>query len=68
MGLEFVDDTGIVEGDSTKTEITIEDFYISMQKSIVIWEGVLKATGGVIRPDKSSIYPIYFTWDDQGYY
>ena len=40
----FVDDTEIMEGDLTKTEITIEDIYISMQKYINIWEGGIKST------------------------
>ena len=52
VGFAFVDDIEIVEGDLTKTEINIEDVYISMQKSIDIWEGVLKSTGGSIRPYK----------------
>ena len=42
--LIFFDDTEIMEGDLTKTEITIEDVYISMQKYINIWEGGIKST------------------------
>ena len=30
VGFTFVDDTEIVEGDLTKTEMTIEDVYISI--------------------------------------
>ena len=37
VGFAFVDDTGILEGNLTKTEITIGDVYISMQKYINIW-------------------------------
>ena len=38
LELAFVDDTNIVEGYLTNTEITIEDVYISMQKAINKWE------------------------------
>ena len=68
MGFTFVDDSDIVEGDLTRTEINIEDVYISIQKSNNRWEGGIKATGGSIRPYKSFIYPISFKWDDQGDY
>ena len=34
VGFTFVDGIGIVEGDFIRTEINIEDNYISMQKSI----------------------------------
>ena len=68
MGFAFVYNTGIVERDLTKTEITIEDVYISMQKAINRWERGLKVTGGTIRTDKSFVYPISFMWDDQGDY
>ena len=44
LGFMFIDNTNIVEGDLTKTEITIEDIYISMQKYINIWEGGIKST------------------------
>ena len=64
----FVNNTNIVEVHLTKTEITIENVYISMQKSINGWEGLLKATGGAIRPDKSFVYPISFIWYDRGDY
>ena len=63
----FVDDTYIVEVYLTNTEITIEDVYINIHKAIDIWEGVLKETGGAIRPYESFVYPIFFIWDDQGY-
>ena len=61
----FVDKNNIVEGYLTNTEITIEDVHIRMKKNIDIWEGRLKYTGGSIRPDKSFIYPISFTWNNQ---
>ena len=38
LGCLFVDNTKIVEGYLTFTEITFEDIYISMQKSIDGWE------------------------------
>ena len=58
----FIDNTDIFEGDLTKTEITIEEIYISMQKAIDRRQGRLKATGGAIIPDKSLVYPNSFTW------
>ena len=63
-----VDDTDIVKRYLTRTEITIEDIYISMHKSINRWEGVLKSTRGAIRPNKSFVFPISFKYDDQGDY
>ena len=56
----FVDDTDIIEGDLTRTEITIEDVYISMKKYNIIWQGGLKDTRGAIIPDTSFVYPISF--------
>ena len=45
VGFAFFYNTDIVEGYLTKTEINIEDVYISMQKSIDRWEGRLNAAG-----------------------
>ena len=68
VGFAFVDDTDIVQGDLTATDLSIEDIYTCMQEGINRWEGGLKATGGAICPDKSFVYPIAFTWDDTGEY
>ena len=68
VGFAFVDDTDIIEGDLTSTGITINDVAQSMQSAIDRWEGGLKTTGGAIRPDKSFVYPISFTWDEKGNY
>ena len=65
-GLAFVYVNVIVEGYLTRTEITIEDIYISMQKYINRREGEIKSTGGSIILDKSLVYHISFKWDDQG--
>ena len=64
--LAFVDDTGMVEGYLIRTEINIEEVYISMQKTINRWERGLKSIRGAIRPDKSFIHPIYLKWYHQG--
>ena len=68
MVFAFVNDTDIVKGYLTRTEITIEDIFIRIQKSINKWEVGLKSTGGSIRPDKSFLYPISFKFDDEGNY
>ena len=68
MVFAFVDNIRILEGDITRTEITIEDIYISMQKSICIWERGLKSRGVAIIPYKSFLYHISFKWDNQGDY
>ena len=52
LGFMFIDNTNIVEGDLTKTEITIKNIYIRMQKDIDTREGGLKDTRGSIIPDK----------------
>ena len=65
LGFASVDDTAIVGGYLRRTEIIIEDIYISIEKAINRWEGVLKYTGGVISLYKSFIYSITFKWDDQ---
>ena len=68
VGFAFVDDTDIIEGDLTATDLTFHDVATNMQEAIDQWECGLKATGGTICPDKSFIYPISFTWDDKGNY
>ena len=65
MGFALVDDTDILEGYLTKTEIPIEDVYISMRKAINRRKGGIKATGGVTRRDKSFIYLISLKWENR---
>ena len=65
VGFAFVDDTDLVEGDLTSTDLTYSDIHKKMQEGINRWEGGLKTTGGAIRPDKSFVYPIDFTWDER---
>ena len=62
----FVNDADIVSGHLTSTDITIEVAYSHMQEAIDRWEGGLKATAGALRPDKSFVYPLFFTWDEKG--
>lgn len=68
VGFAFVDNTDIVAGDLSSTSLTFEEVAHSMQEGIDCWEGGLKATGGAIRPDKSFVYPISFSWDEKGNY
>ena len=48
VGFAFVDDTDIVSGNLTATEITFNEVATEMQQAINRWEGGLKATGGAI--------------------
>lgn len=66
VGFAFVDDTDIIDVDMRDDKRTLEDAAESMQTAIHRWEGGLKATGGAIRPDKSWIYPIGFSFDTSG--
>ncbi len=66
VGFAFVDDTDIIDIDMRDDKRTLDEAAESMQQAIHRWEGGLKATGGAIRPDKSWIYPIGFTFDSAG--
>ena len=68
VGFVFVDDTEIMEVDLTRTEINIEDIYISMYTTINICKGGPKAIVGDIISYKQFIYPISLKWDYQGDY
>ena len=63
-GFAFVDDTDIV-ADSRGTNDP-NDTISAMQLRIDCWEGVAKATGGALAPDKSWWYLTHFEWDKSG--
>ena len=65
VGCSFVDDTDLVCS-SLDSEETVEDLSPQMQNAINTWEGGLRATGGALVPEKSWIYPIKYTWNEQG--
>ena len=58
VGFVFVDNTEIMEVDLTRTEINIEDIYISMYTTINICKGGPKSIIGDIILYKQFIYPI----------
>lgn len=68
IGFAFIDDTDIVEGDFQMGHLDIDTVFDNMQEAIDRWEGGMKTTGGAIRPDKSFVYPINFTFKPNGDY
>ena len=62
----YVDDTDLIQLDMRNTDNNSEDSLIKMQEAINRWEGGLKTTGGAIVPTKSWVYPIGFSFDNNG--
>jgi hypothetical protein len=66
VGFAFVDDKDLLRASSvgrkTGGEVTQE-----MQQGLDLWEGLLKATGGALVPEKSYWYLIDFKWKDGGW-
>jgi hypothetical protein len=63
VGFAFVDDKDLllasIVGMQTYNEVAQD-----MQQGLDLWEGLLKATGGALVPDKSYWYLIDFKWKD----
>jgi exonuclease III len=59
-GFAFVDDSDIIatSGHQNNPDETVTQ----MQKTINCWDGVARATGGALAPDKSWWYLIHFEW------
>ena len=66
VGFAFVDDTDLVAFDMTTDDARWNNVEQEMQDAINRWEGGLKSTGGAIVPEKSWVYSIDFTFDNQG--
>ena len=61
VGYAFVDDTDLFAS-SEHEEATGTEVAVALQKSLNLWEGGIRATGGAIEPDKSFWYLIDFVW------
>ena len=62
IGFLFVDDTDLVilgKYDETPAEV-----HNRLQRAVDFWNGILRVTGGSLRPDKCYWYLISFTWKD----
>jgi hypothetical protein len=58
VGYSFVDNTDLLQSNGDNSTNTV----IRLQEAIDTWEGVLKATGGALGPDKSYWYLVSFKW------
>jgi hypothetical protein len=61
VGFAFVDDKDLLRA-SRPGEQTYEEVAQDMQQGLDLWEGLLKATGGALVPEKSYWYLIDFEW------
>jgi hypothetical protein len=66
VGYAFVNDTDLVQFDLRDPQETEDEMLDKMQDAISRWEGGLKATGSVIVPQKSFVYPVIFDFDAAG--
>ena len=64
----FVNDTDLTIGKLHLTVSNMEEIIVEMQKAIDIWEGCLKTTDRVIRPDKLFAYVISYWFNSKGEY
>jgi hypothetical protein len=61
VGFAFVDDKDLLRA-SRPGEQTYQEVGQDMQNGLDLWEGLLKATGGALIPEKSYWYLIDFKW------
>ena len=62
IGFLFVDDTDlIIMGNK---EEKIESVITRMQKAITFWNGVLRVSGGALKPEKCYWYLAHFKWEN----
>jgi hypothetical protein len=61
VGYAFVDDTDLFAS-LDRSDATGSDVAAALQKSLDLWEGGIRATGGAIELDKSFWYLIDFVW------
>jgi len=59
-GFAFVDDTDLIVTDDTNNAQKVSQ---KMQDSLLLWHGLLQATGGDLVPDKCFWYLIDFKWE-----
>ena len=60
-GFAFVNDTDLTVNDDRNTTDAVID---KMQKSLSMWHGLLRATGGELVPEKCFWYLIDFKWEN----
>ena len=63
VGFAFVDDKDLLRASILGMQ-TYNEVAQDMQQGLDLWEGLLKATGGALVPDKSYWYLIDFKWKD----
>ena len=61
-GIAFVDDTDIFYT-ARDNSASGEDILPQIQETLNLWEGLLRATGGALRPNKSFWYLLDWLWD-----
>jgi hypothetical protein len=61
VGFAFVDDTDLV---TSGPMMSLEEVKTRIQKSLIAWEGGIRATGGAIEPKKSHWYLVDFDWSN----
>jgi hypothetical protein len=61
VGFAFVDDTDLLQTGNTMVD-TFEDVAKYMQEGLDLWEGLIKAMGGALVPEKSYWYLLDFKW------
>ena len=66
IAFAFVDDTDLPCMDFRNDAIRADEVMVQMQDAIDRWEGGLKTTGGAIAPEKSWVYPIDFSFAEDG--
>ena len=66
VGFAFVDDTDIIDG-AEDVNTSGERILARFQSAMDRWCGVLRATGGLIAPEKSVFYLIDFDWTGTDY-
>ena len=66
VGFAFVDDKDLLRA-SRPGEQTYHEVAQDMQNGLDLWEGLLKATGGALVPEKSYWYLIDFKWHNRAW-
>ncbi len=57
----FVDDTDLIHSCEDR-KVPTEQLLTQAQEALTLWEGLIKATGGTLAPEKSYWYLIDFFW------
>jgi len=60
-GFVFINDTDLI---ATPSQGDTDNIQTKIQKSVTNWEGLLKASGGALVPEKCFWYTIKFQWSN----